>query len=64
MIAIILAFVDKLGFAAFLCGEIIGTVTMFEIVINILATIFMLISVIATVFSGWDYLKKGKELFK
>ena len=35
-----------------------------QFVINILATILMVISVIATIFSGWDYLRGGRELFK
>lgn len=35
-----------------------------EFVINILATLFMTISVIATLISGWSYIKNGKELFK
>lgn len=64
MIAIILAFIDKLGFATFICGGIVGEVTVVELVINVLATVMMLISVVATVFSGWDYLKNGKDLFK
>ena len=35
-----------------------------EYIINILATIFMTVSVIATIFSGWSYLKNSKELLK
>lgn len=35
-----------------------------EFVINILATLFMTISVIATLISGWSYIKNGKELLK
>ena len=35
-----------------------------EYVINILATIFMTVSVIATIFSGWTYLKESKEFLK
>jgi NAD-dependent DNA ligase len=35
-----------------------------EYIINILASIFMTISVIATIFSGWNYIKGGKDLFK
>ena len=33
-------------------------------IINILSTIMLLICVVATIFSGWDYLKGGKELLK
>ena len=35
-----------------------------DFIINILASIFMTVSVIATIVSGIDYLKGGKELFK
>ena len=31
---------------------------------NILASIFMTVSVIATIFSGYEYLKSGKDLLK
>ena len=33
-------------------------------IVNIINTIFMGLSVIATIFSGYDYLKNSKELFK
>lgn len=36
----------------------------FEFLLNILASVFMSISVIATIFSGWTYIKEGKDLFK
>ena len=35
-----------------------------EYILNIIASIFMTISVIATIFSGWTYIKEGKDLFK
>ncbi len=35
-----------------------------EFTINILATLFMTVSVIATIVSGWSYLKNSKELLK
>lgn len=60
MIAIPLAFVDVNSFGAFLTGNITGI----WLIINILATVMMFISVIATVFSGWDYIKNGKDLLK
>ena len=60
MIAIILAFIDVNAFAAFLTTELTGT----ALILNILATVMMFISVIATIFSGWDYVKNGKELLK
>lgn len=61
MIAIILAFIDLNGFAAFMHKDL-GSV--YAIVLNIIVTIMMIISVIATVFSGWNYVKNGKDLFK
>ena len=60
MIAIILAFLDIYSF----CDFIHTSMTTPRFIINILASIFMIISVIATVFSGIDYLKSGKELLK
>lgn len=60
MIAIVLAFLDVSSFAYFLTGNLSGI----NLVINILWSSMMLISVIATVFSGWDYLKNGKDLLK
>ena len=63
MIAIILMFININNtniFGAFIKGNLTGA----ELIINILATVFMLISVIATIFSGWDYVKNGKELLK
>ena len=35
-----------------------------DFIINILASVFMTISVIATIFSGYEYLKGGKDLLK
>lgn len=60
MIAIILAFIDVNAFGAFITGNITG----FAFVLNLLASIIMIVSIIATIFSGWDYLKDAKELFK
>ncbi len=60
MLAIIGAFLDTNGFCAFINGQLIGL----TLAINILWSIMMIISVIATVFSGWDYVKDGKDLLK
>ncbi|MCI8290964.1 MAG: CDP-diacylglycerol--glycerol-3-phosphate 3-phosphatidyltransferase [Clostridia bacterium] len=60
MIALIFAFVDNYGFFAFVSGGISGI----ALVINIVTSVMMAISVVATVFSGWDYLSSGKNLFK
>ena len=35
-----------------------------EYILNILTSLLMTISVIATIFSGWIYLREGKDLFK
>lgn len=58
MIAIILAFIDLNYFGAFISMELTG----YNLYINILSTVVMFISVIATIFSGWDYVKSGKDL--
>lgn len=58
MIAIILAFIDVNTYAAFLNTELSG----YTLYINILATGMMFISVVATIFSGWGYVKNGKDL--
>lgn len=60
MFAIILSFIDINAFAAFIKGGLTG----YNLIINILSSLFMLISVIATIFSGWSYIKGGKDLFK
>ena len=74
MIAIILIFVDKFNFFDFIISttnynEAISNslkiyMTQGEIAFNVITSILMLISVIATIFSGYDYLKNGKDLFK
>ena len=60
MVAIILAFIDQSYFGGFIWEGLTG----YELVINVLATSLMFISTIAAIFSGVDYLKGGKELFK
>ena len=63
MIAIILMFININNtniFGAFINGNLKGM----PLVINILATVTMTISVIATIFSGWSYIKNGKDLLK
>ena len=58
MIAIILAYIDIQPFAECFTGNLQG----FAFVLNLVATLFMIVSVIATIFSGYDYLKNGKDL--
>ena len=60
MVAIILIFIDKYNFFDF----INTSMTLGRYGINIISSILMFISVIATIFSGWDYLKNGKDLLK
>lgn len=60
MIGLIIAFLDPNPYGAVLGGSLTG----YELVINVLVTLIMSVSVIATVFSGWEYVKGGKDLFK
>ena len=61
MLALIIAIVDTNSFGYFLTGKI---PTIGDTVVNAISTILMTISVIATIFSGWDYIKNGKDLLK
>lgn len=63
MISIILAFININGNNVFF-AFVKGGMSPVELVINILMSIMMLVSVVTTVFSGWDYIKNGKDLFK
>ena len=60
MIAIILMFLDNNSYGAIFTGNLVG----FAFALNLVTTILMTISVIATIFSGYEYLKDGKEFFK
>lgn len=60
MIAIILAFIDTSYYGGFINAGLTG----YNYVINLVMTGMMTICVIATIFSGYDYIKNGKELFK
>lgn len=60
MIAIILAFVDVNGFGVIFTGNLSGG----AFALNLASTILMIICLVATIFSGYDYLKGSKELFK
>ena len=64
MVAIILMFIDKFAFANFLNTTIRATMNPFELIFNIVVSTLMFVSVIAAIFSGWDYIKGGKDLFK
>lgn len=62
MIAIIIAFIDIHSFGEFITNGFAFTKLGF--VLNIINTVLMSVAVIATIFSGYDYLKNGKEFFK
>ena len=61
MVAIILMFLDSYSYGYFINNQIENTSLK---ILNIATFIIMTISVIATIFSGWDYIKNGKDLFK
>lgn len=60
MLGIILAFIDLNNFGSIFTGNLDGI----EFGINLATTLLLSISVIATIFSGINYLKGCKELFK
>ena len=60
MIALIIAFLDPNPYGTIFGGNLTG----YEFVINLVVTLIMSMSVVATIFSGWEYVKGGKELFK
>lgn len=60
MVAITLAFIDPNPFGTIFNGDLEG----YAFFINLLVTLMMSVSVVATIFSGWEYIKGGKELFK
>lgn len=60
MIAIALAFVDVNSFGA-IFFEKLDTV---PFILNLLTTLLMIVCVVATIFSGYEYLKNGKDLLK
>ena len=64
MVAIIMMFLDKYSFAAVLNSATRGTMNTFELIFNVITSILMFVSVIAAIFSGWDYIKGGKDLLK
>ena len=74
MIAIIFCFLDKFSFGQFIfrvsneASMMSNSVSIYmttgQFAINIISTVMLVISVIATIFSGADYLKNGKDLLK
>lgn len=74
MLAIICCFIDKFSFGSFIfrvsskqqmLESSVGIyMNNLQFGINILSTSLLIICVIATIFSGWNYLKGGKDLLK
>jgi len=74
MIAIICCFLDSFNFGDFIfrvsseaqmtMNSVAIYMTTGQFLINILSTVMLVVSVIATIFSGIDYLKNGKDLLK
>lgn len=74
MTAIILAFLDKFSFGQFVfrvgseAEQMTSSVGVYmntpQFILNIVVTILMVVSVIAAIFSGWEYIKGGKDLLK
>lgn len=62
MLAIIIAFIDIHAFGEFVRNGF--AMTRIGFVVNVINTVLMSISVVATIFSGYDYLKNGNDLFK
>ena len=58
MVGLIVALIDMNSFGKFIDGSLSGM----SLILNIISTILLFISVIATIFSGWDYVKNGKDL--
>jgi len=74
MIAIILMLLSNFPYCQFIfraatmqeamASSVLVYMPIGEFILNILASLFMTVSVIATVISGWNYIKGGKDLFK
>ncbi len=58
MIAIILAFLDLNAFAHCFSGKLQGG----DLVLNFVVTVMMIIQTIATIFSGYDYMRGSKKI--
>lgn len=60
MVGLALAFVDKNPFGAIFTQKLTGV----DFGLNLIVTVMLILSVIATIISGLDYLKGSKELLK
>lgn len=61
MTAIIMAFLDKYSFGAFI-GLSVNEIGFIPFAFNVITSIMMLVCVISTIISGYEYLKNGKDL--
>ena len=61
MTAIIMAFLDKYSFGAFV-GLSVSEMGFIPFAFNVITSIMMLVCVISTIISGYEYLKNGKDL--
>ena len=62
MVAIILIFFDSYRYFSFVFDH--SSMSVAAISFNAITTILLTISVVATIFSGYDYLKNAKDLLK
>lgn len=60
VIAIAFAFIDTNAFGAVVTGSLTGS----DLIVNIITTVMMSLCVLATIFSGIEYMRGGKDLFK
>lgn len=60
MAGLIVALIDMNSFGKFFDGSLNGL----NLLINIASTSILFLSVVATVFSGWTYLKNGKDVLE
>ena len=58
MLALVVAIIDMNSFGAIFTGNL----DTFHFIINLFVTVMMSISVVATIVSGFDYIKNGKDL--
>lgn len=58
MVAITFAFLGNQAFLAFLTKELVGS----ELILNVLMSLGMIVSVVATIWSGMDYFIKSKDI--
>ena len=63
MIAIIFALLDINRFGTIFTSSI-ESLGIWAYILNLIVTCCMIVCVIATIFSGYEYLKEGKDLLK